>query len=93
MGTRSDGGGFWWDQSAIKFMLPQVMKQVTYNLLHEFLSTTLCSTGSVNNVEKVEKVHIHIYYMYTYMYVCMYVMYSVLHNMVYMYVYVCVCTK
>ena len=35
------------------------MKQVTYNLLHEFLSTTLCSTGSVNNVEKVEKVHIH----------------------------------
>jgi hypothetical protein len=34
MGTRSDGDGFWWDQSAIKFMLPQVMKQVTYNLLH-----------------------------------------------------------
>jgi hypothetical protein len=33
MGTRSDGDGFWWDQSAIKFMLPQVMKQVTYNLL------------------------------------------------------------
>ena len=78
MGTRSDGGGFWWDQSAIKFMFPQVMKQVTYNLLHtvrtctifvnEFLTTTLCS--SKNNVEKVEKVH----------------MYSVLHTMVHVYV-------
>lgn len=29
MGTRSDGDGFWWDQSAIKFMLPQVMKHET----------------------------------------------------------------
>jgi len=66
MGTRSDGDGFWWDQSAIKFMyvcimLPQVMKQVTYNLLHtvhctctifvnEFLTTTLKNVV-VNNVE------------------------------------------
>ena len=29
MGTRSDGDGFWWDQSAIKFMLPQVMNYET----------------------------------------------------------------
>ena len=82
MGTRSDGGGFWWDQSAIKFMLPQVMKQVTYNLLqvgtysgtctifvNEFLTTTLYVV--VNNVEKV---HVCMYvekvHMYTYMNVC-----------------------